>query len=458
MDRKSFVVKEAAIDRPVHHWMHKQPACCVWGVAELDSPLSDEIIEKALVILINTVPILSARLKKGWWRGYWEFVEPGDMKSLITRKRLSDNKRGKRLLKGVIRNPIDADKPPLIRITSIDLPGEHFFILQVHHTVMDGEGAKQVFNLFAEIYRELERDPQWLPHNYPAMDRDWLQIAKHLNWRTFLMVPFIAFKELVALVYILLLRRTASVITGDFPGKNKALYPEDPQTETFLIKETEIKSIKKNLQEHGATLNDLIMSALMTTINTWNSDRGERFSHVFSCYTADLRTWWGPPKGTFTNMSIICTAFAGTEYLSDVRKALKALKPKFDKAKREFGLKEIWDLLILRVQPELISRIAGFLILRLAKKAHALTNIGIIPESTGDFGRVSAKSYSVIAPFFPSPNLIFTVTSFKNDLTVHCNFDGTHIKSETARDFIGRFKDNMLEFACLGLKGPGKVV
>ncbi|MFH2012603.1 MAG: condensation domain-containing protein [Pseudomonadota bacterium] len=444
----TFVAKESTIDRVIHHWMHKQPACCLWGIIGLDEPLSDEIIEKTLEILIDRVPIISARLKKGLWSGYWEFVEPGDIKTLMTKKRASDAKEADRLLNEVIRNSIDADNPPVIRVTSIDLPDDHFFVLQVHHTVMDGEGAKQLFNLFAKIYRELENDPEWLPDNFPVMDRSWFQIAKYLKWHRFLIAPFIAFKEFVIIIYILLnLRKIASVIIGDFPEKNKGFVPENPQMETFVINKNEMETINFRLNREGAKVNDLIMAALMTTVNAWNSACGKRFSRVLSGYTVDLRRWWGQPEGKYANMSAVCIALANTEDLADVHKAIKTLKPKFDKAKKEFGLKELWDVLSLKIQPEVISRIAAFFVNRLVKITHALTNIGIIPESAGNFGRIKARSYSMVAPFFPRPNLFFTATSYKDDLTVHCNFNGTHMRAETARNLMGQFKDNMLEFS-----------
>ena len=444
----SYIAKEAVIDRFIHHWMYKQPTSCLWGIIGLDEPLSDEIIEKALKTLIYTVPILSARLKKGLWRGYWEFVEPGNTKTLITRKRASDGKEAVRLLKEAIKNPIPADNPPVIRITSIDLPDNHYLILQIHHTVMDGEGSKQLFDLFAKIYRELEKDPQWQPDNFPVMNRSWFQIAKYLKWHRFLIAPIIAFKEFIIVIYTMLkFRKTASVIIGDYSEKNKNTVPENPQIESFVIYDYEIDLIKARLKKEGAKVNDLIMAALMTTVNAWNSAYGETFSYVLSGYTVNLRRWWGRPEGTFANMSAICLVIANTEDLVDVHKAIKALKPKFDKAKKEFGLKELWDLLSLKIQPELISRILSFLIIRVIKKTHALTNIGIIPESAGNFGRIKAKSYSLIAPPLPSPNLLFTATSYKNNLTVYCNFNGTYMKPETVRNLMRQFKDNILEFA-----------
>ncbi len=310
MRPNAFITKEAVIDRLLHHWMYKQPTSCLWSIIGLTEPLSDDVIEKALKLLIDAVPILSARLKTRLWHGYWEFVETGNIKRLITRKKVSGRNEANRLLKEIIRNPIAADNPPLIRITSIDLPDDHYLILQVHHNVMDGEGSKQLFSL----------------------------------------------------------------------------------------------------------------------------------------YTINVRRWLGQPEGTFANMSAIYPVVANSDDLVDVHKATKVLKRKFDKSKQNFGLKELWDILSFKIQPELLARILSFLIIRAVKKTHALTNIGIIPESAGNFGRLQAKSYSLIAPPMPSPNLLFTASSYKNNLTVHCSFNETHMKPETIRNFMRQFRDNMLAF------------
>ena len=76
----------------------------------------------------------------------------------------------------------------------------------------------------------------------------------------------------------------------------------------------------------------------MTTVCQWNTSRGKNFSYVYTSYTANLRKWWGPPDGVFSHMSVLRLVGARREQLTDVKTALKTLKPKFDKAKKEFGL------------------------------------------------------------------------------------------------------------------------
>ena len=63
----------------------------------------------------------------------------------------------------VFLNPIDAKKMSMIRIISINGPSTHYFVIQVHHLVVDGEGLKRICVKFAEIYRELSKDDNWHP-------------------------------------------------------------------------------------------------------------------------------------------------------------------------------------------------------------------------------------------------------------------------------------------------------
>lgn len=70
--------------------------------------------------------------------------------------------------------------------------------------------------------------------NAPPPCANLMKSLKRL-WHRFLIAPFIAFKEFVITVYIMLFRKTASVIIGDFSEKNRSSVPEDPQMETFVI-------------------------------------------------------------------------------------------------------------------------------------------------------------------------------------------------------------------------------
>ncbi len=444
----TFVAKEAAMDRVTHYWMSGETGFCLYGIIGLEAPLSDNLIEKTLSILIHQVPILTSRLNKGLWNGYWGYSDPGDIKKLITRLAVSDNEGMPDHLERIVTNPIDPLTSPLIRVTSIDGPDDHYLVLQIHHIAMDGEGAKQLFTLFAQYYSALEKAPDWKPEKRIDMNRSWRQLAAHLKWHRLLITPFYAMTELIkGLFTISKFGSTTSVICGDSNDESKSTTPDAPCTATISISSTDMAPIKNELMKGGFTINDYLMAALMITVNQWNSKYPEPFSHVLSGYTINCRRWLGQPKGTFANMSAVNYAVARTDQLSSLPVALKTLKPGFDKAKKSYGLRELWDMVSLRFQIDINSQLVVFLIKRLVKKIHTLTNIGIIPECAGDFGSVKAISYSINAPVMTRPCVLITATSFKEGLTLHANFNETHMEKKTMAEFMAALRQNLLYYA-----------
>ncbi len=450
MKPDTIVTKETLVDRMVRHWMGDQNECCLWGIISLDKPLSDDIIEKSIAISIKCVPIISSRLSSGLWLGRWLFVDPGDPGRLCTRKTAPDKSSAEKLLKEIIRNPIDAKEPPVFRVTSIDAPEDYYLVLQVHHMMMDGEGSKHFFELFAKIYRELEKDSKWQPACSLDMNRSWSQLIKFLKWHDLLRIPFAVFQDIRINLYALMKKKEiTSTIAGDTNGKTESILPEDPLFETITISGDEIEKIKGNKIGISSKINDFIVAALMTTVNHWNVSRGQKFEYVNTVYTVNLRRWWGWPKGIFANMSVVRMTLARAEEVADVHKALKVLKPKFDKAKKSFGLVELFGFLIFSIQPELTGKLIGFSVTKLVKETHGLTNIGIISDHAGNFGSASARTYSLLAPPLASPNVMFTASGFKNGLTIHMNFNPRHMKLETAKAFLRQLKKNLLSLSDL---------
>ncbi|MCP4022135.1 MAG: hypothetical protein GY729_09860 [Desulfobacteraceae bacterium] len=443
-NEKLFITKEAAMDRLIYHWMSKEPSFCLWGIIELTTSLDDDLIEKTLGILIENVPILSAKLHMGLWNGYWGHTDPGDIRQLITRKTVSDDKQARQIKNECVKNPIDPLASPLIRVISIDGPHKHYLILQVHHLAVDGEGCKQLFNLFAYIYRNLTSNQNWQPDITIDANRSWRQLSAYLKWHQLLMMPVHTFRELFKGLYTMTgFSKTSSRICPKLQDQNRNTLPDEPAMESISLTPKEIDIIKTELQTYSATVNDYLMAALMTTVNHWNKKKTTPFSKVLSGYTIDGRRWLGQPKGTMANMSATHYLVAGISELMDIQTALKAVKPKLDKAKKYLGLRETWDMVSIRMQPELISRTIAFLLPVLMNKMHALTNIGIIPDSAGDFGSAKAVDYSINAPVVPGCCVLFTATSYKNKLTLHVNFNNNYIKKQHIQEFMTLFQTNL---------------
>ncbi len=446
MKTNSRITKATHIDRGIYHWMQDQGTACIWGIAEITDALEYDRIKKSFQILIKMVPLLGSRLKLRPWGGGWESVDSGNLDRCIIRKNVDTKQQANDVLKDIFKVAINMDRPPYFRIITIDCETAHYLVFQVHHVIVDGEGAKQLFNLFANIYRELQRNPDWQPKGKLDMNRSWRQFLQYLKWHQFIRAPFESVKETIGLTGLLMGRKkTSGVIKGDTAGKTDSLFPTAPFFETIEIDNATLACMKNVHFQSKVKVNDMIMAGLMTTINQWNRLRCKKHSYLATIYTANLRRWWGQPSGIFANMSVIRFVRIKTEDAKTVHQTMEAVKRKIDKAKKVFGIKEIWELFSMAMQPEIIARGVGKLILRLCKEGHGLTNIGIIPESAGDFGHVKATAYSLLAPPLASPCVIFTASSYRNHLTVHGNFNTIHFKVETAKKFMEKFRLNLME-------------
>ena len=185
------IASVTAVDRIMWEFMHGRPECCIRAMMHFDGPLSDDILMKALKQLIILTPILSAQPRFRFWRGYWEFVDPEDTARLVSRITASTKEEQKRLADGVMANPADTTKPPYFRVTSVDGPDGSILFLQTHHTIVDAGGAIRMFELFAECYREIEKNPEWEAKTPLCMNRSYGQMMRQLRWWRFFLAPLV---------------------------------------------------------------------------------------------------------------------------------------------------------------------------------------------------------------------------------------------------------------------------
>ena len=445
MQQDKNIIKGAFLDRVLYNAMHKKPECSIWVIMTIEAPLDDTVLKNALEQLIKAFPLISSRFEAGLWQSRWVYEDPGDLSRVINRQKVPDNTAADKLLKGVVRNHMDTDILPLVKILSVDSPENHYFIFQVHHIIIDGEGAKRLFSLFAEIYRSLEKNPGFTLSPLPDTNRSLLQMAKHVKWYRWFFAPCSSFNEIsLILKFVFKYKRQQWVISNGVSADEKNIGELVPSYDTFTINREELENIRKNTDQYKATINDICMAALMTTVCQWNISWGGEPSCINSIYTIDLRRWLGEPAGTLANMSGSRIISIDAHTLLDVHQALLKIKKEFDSKKKTFGLKELWDNATAMVQPKIMGKIICSQLEEFGGKSHAFSNVGIIPETASDFGSVKGTSCLMNAPVLPGAGIIFTVSGYKGSLTFCCNFNSSYINPEKIKKLLKLFKKNLL--------------
>lgn len=444
MKKGDFVSRISFLDRLIYSWMHSYPLCCIWGVLELSGPPDNELLIKSAGLVIEAVPALNSRMDNGVLSKKWIYCGDFNPAALVSRLEAEDSRDAETLLNRILKNPIPVDDPPLFRVVSINSPEKNFLVLQVHHYVMDGKGAKTMFALFADTYRNLSADPGYRPERLNS-DRSWMQFIKHVNPVKRLLAPLFNMKEFAGFIYFFLTyKKYVNVITGDRKSAPRSNEPADPCFAALYINDRELDLIRGENIKKGVKLNDRIMAALMVTLKKWNDPEGRKYSGVNSCYTADIRRWWGEPEGTFSNMSIVRMLSIPSGCLDNMEDALACVKRKMDRAKREFGLAELWYMVLMGINPVFFSEVVCRFLKKFILRINVLTNIGIIEDNAGNFGKIRALKYSLIAPPFAAPNILFTATGYRNSLTINCNFEPSYMSRHTCERLIERFRKNLL--------------
>lgn len=445
------------MDQVVWNLTRDEDLFCIWGLATLEEPLKDDLIINTLKYLIKIIPILNSKPIVNWLSGKWRFLEKENVEDLISRINSQTDEAAHEQLKQVFLNPIDATAFSMIRIISIDGPMKHFFVIQVHHLVVDGEGLKRICVKFAEIYQQLYKNKDWKPSETLDPCRSWWQIARNFNARHVWLILKASFINSYRIFIFNLGNRTRFHLMGDRnadagTGTSAPLY-----FESIRIEQESMLKLKAFAKRQGVTVNDIFMSSLALATLKWNTDRGDSPERLGFGYTANLRRWWGEPKGTLGNFSVVLAHEETRDNLETPAAALACTKRKVDRIKTFIGLDVFLILMQLKMMPYcLVSPLSVWLkkkLIAFLKNCHAMTNIGIVFEEAGDFGHTKAIDYSFLAPTFPGGFTIYTITTYKNVTTIHLRYSEDFLEKVSATSFLHLWKQMMVGLMEIGIPG-----
>ncbi|CAK8722658.1 Condensation domain-containing protein [Candidatus Electrothrix aarhusensis] len=455
-------IRMSGTDQVVWNLVDDQDLFCIWGIASLTEPLQDALVEQSLKYLLQTIPILNTRPVTTWFSGKWQFLAKENVGELIVRVQTANDAEAEakteEQLQKVFTNPIKAKDAAMIRLHSIDGPEKHYFVIQVHHLVVDGEGLKRICAQFAEIYRAVYRDPSWQPDQILDPCRSLGQILRQAAPARFirelpaylisliklLMKTVPALRQRKKAGYRLINTAISTAETDNDPAL--ALLPFFART---VLDQEIMLAAKAFAKRQNVTLHDLLMTSFSLANMAWNTKRGDKRNWLRFSYTANLRRWWGEPNGTFGNFSAILTHEEVFHNLQSPNLALTATKAQLDQEKKHIGLDSFFVTMLLPALPYFLIRRGSLYLkekmLAFARQNQAMTNIGIIPEQAGDFGHTQAEGYSLLAPTIAGGCLLFTISTYKDVLTLYLGCTEDALNREDAQDFLCLWKDKFLQ-------------
>ncbi|MCI5165915.1 MAG: hypothetical protein D3903_07430 [Candidatus Electrothrix sp. GM3_4] len=453
-------IRMSGTDQVVWNLVDDQDLFCIWAIASLTEPLQDALVEQSLKYLLQTIPILNARPVTTWFSGKWQLLARENVDDLIVRVQTANDAEAEakteEQLQKVFTNPIKAKDAAMIRLYSIDGPEKNYFVIQVHHLVVDGEGLKRICVQFAEIYRAVYRDPSWEPVNVLDPCRSLGQILGQAPPSRFLAALSTYLVGLVNLLAKIIPALRQRKKTGGYRLINTAETDNDLSEAslsaffTSIVFEQEVMlEAKAFTKRRSVTLHDLLMTSFSLATMEWNKERKDERNWLRFSYTANLRRWWGEPSGTFGNFSLILTHEEVFHNLQSPAQALAATKAKLDQEKKIIGLDSFFVTMLLPALPYFLIRRSSLYLkekmLAFARQNQAMTNIGIIPEQACDFGHSKAEGYSLLAPTIAGGCLLFTISTYKNVMTLHLGCTEDALSKEDGQDFLRLWKKKFSE-------------
>ncbi len=383
-------------------------------VVLFDSRIDENRMKRAVRLTLDAEPILGCRFVTDWWRMYWERRTDLDHIELFRLTAAED------VEKEVIRflttpaHPCEDAQVQVLLIRS----EKDTLCIKINHVAADAGAVKDYAYLLASAYQKLGDNPGYTPETNRNGIRSMRQISRQFGFSDKFRIVRRGFRDLKN-IFLPRMNCFFPLTKGRTSGR------------TFLIRRIDagqFRSIRDYAREHGATINDVIVTAIYRALfKLIGPDPGIPLRLVT---TADLRRYLPTKRaGAVCNLS-------GLVYLNMTRKpgaafnvTLSEIRDRMNFVKGDFiGLGQ-HPLFVIpsKILPAEWNRLLGNRMFRQSLSigkniTHAFTNMGIIDTERLAFGDTKVSNAFLTAPVVFSPFFLIGLSGFGESLTMSAGF------------------------------------
>jgi len=339
----------------------------------LDGPVDRERFEQVVrTRLLDLYPVFSRRpvLGRGrWGRARWRDVGELDLSRHLREVRLpapGDDSALQSYVGGFLGTPLPRDRP-LWDIHLIEglAEGSAIFV-RLHHALADGIALTQVLFSLTDLSSEGDRDGSFHPEGQHHLLSEVVQAARRAAPEVprllrparvragFLAGVRMGFSGLVVLKKLLVTRNPDSAVAG-IAGRDKRAVWSDP---------IELQLVKDIAAHSGATVNDVLVSALSGALERYQLDHGGRAVDLPTMVPVNLRPLHVPlPRELGNRFALVMLSLPsgpGTPVarLAETKRRMDAIKASPEPA-ITFALIQAIALLGNRLNRSLVTFFAG---------------------------------------------------------------------------------------------------
>ncbi|MBK04923.1 MAG: hypothetical protein CL920_35825 [Deltaproteobacteria bacterium] len=400
-------------------------------VMQLDTHIDEALLKRAVRLSMDAEPIVGCTYVEGWWRGHWRRRTDLDTLTLVQVQHTEDPTE---TLQTFMAAPLDGRHQPMVDILVLRQSTHDVICLKIDHLIVDAGGIKDYVYMLFDLYRALQAGNT--PHITPNIDgnRELDQLLKHLplkwpGWHLFW-------------------HRTIKDIRQFFlPLRSwHANLPRRPREQRrYAIRVIEpplFRKLKRYGKHHGATVNDVIVSAYFRALYAFLQPKKRVPLRMMN--TVDLRRYLPTRQtGALCNNSLFSYLNIGYDIGDSFEDTLGKVNSFMQTLKQEYiGLGDLAILpKALRVMPHALSRKLSKYAFVLVTKLYppAMTNMGQIDTTQLSFHGGAVENAFLTASILYPPGILLGISGFGEQLTVTSGFCETAISREQIDKLIDLF-------------------
>lgn len=384
---------------------------------DFEGRIDTERLSKALRLSLDAEPILGCRYVPRWIRPYWVRMEELD----IARSRLLKENAGDELIlhnsfNQFLSEPVYELQGPQLKSMLLRREKSDKLVVKLNHQVVDAGGAKEFGYLLALFYRMLGGNPRFRPLPNRGT-RSMRQVYNSFSKR---------------FLFHILCRHFIELRDNMVPYKS-ITYPsgtEKKGTYSFVLRrlsEERVGVLKAYCSKKNATLNDLMVAALLRACVRQTEWRGEGALRMAG--TVDLRRYL-PDRRAKALCNLSSFYFLNLGYnlgaqfddtVSNVKTCIEALKSDSFGLSFAFGNYVFTLPYPFALKRVLLSKVFPKLV-RTGNIPPSMTNMGAIDDKALDFGFPRVSKAEVIVPPCCPPFLLAGLSGYKDTLTLSVGF------------------------------------
>jgi len=402
-------------------------------VLNFDTRLDVSRLERAMRLCLDAEPVLGCRLIYKSFKPYWLRLSNTELNN----KSLLSVEEGEESILSYKQNrffaePLEVEKGPQIKAALLRYESGDRLILKLNHIAGDAGGVKDLSYLIAQLYRFLGENSNYTPS--PNLSSRGLgQIFSHLS----------LFHKLS-----LLPKFVVQVLTHSIPYKS-IQFPVDEKKEnnfTYVFKRfssSRVQHIKAFGKKRGATLNDIIATAVLKSLDKHvkvTEGRAMRIRQTF-----DLRRYLPDGKAdAICHLSSLFYPSIERKVHENFDQTLYKVKKDIDGLKRDhYSLLLLWcNRLSLKFAPFFMKKYIMQKTLSIGYKNQKMpvgcTNMGIINKESLNFGDITLLSAELVVCASKTPEFSIGVSGFSDTLIFSSGFYESAVTKSNVEEFFKR--------------------